>query len=303
MTTPSSAPIVVTGANGLVGSRVVAALVERGATVRAVVRRAGAAPERVGVEEWVGEFDEPAFAASVVEGAAAVVSTVHPMGSDLETQRRIGVEGTATLARVAADAGVERFVHVSTAAVYDREPGDFVVDESAPLVPDTAAAYPLTKRDADAALAGIEGITRVVLRPPQVFGAGETSTWNTKRPAAIRSDERARHTVPEATLSWVHVDDLAAFAADLATGAVATADDPQAGPVPGGFTAVNVAAEPAQQREYFETVARAVGVEPVWDDRPAWTGHISAERARAWGWHPAIGLPTALAEIEAGLRA
>ena len=37
-------PVVVTGANGLVGSHVCAALAQRGVAVRAVVRRSGTAP-------------------------------------------------------------------------------------------------------------------------------------------------------------------------------------------------------------------------------------------------------------------
>ena len=86
--------VVVTGANGLVGSRTCAALVGQGATVRAVVRRPGAAPSLAGVEEWVGDFQDAEFAGSVVQGASAVVTTVHPMGSDRATQHRIAVEGT-----------------------------------------------------------------------------------------------------------------------------------------------------------------------------------------------------------------
>ena len=93
----------VTGANGLVGSRVVAALQERGARVRAVVRRAGTAPALPGVEEAVGDFTDPDVAATVVAGAGAVVTTVHPMHEDESRQRQVVLEGTLALARAAAD--------------------------------------------------------------------------------------------------------------------------------------------------------------------------------------------------------
>ena len=294
--------VVVTGANGLVGSRVCAALAERGATVRAVVRRPGSAPSLDGVEERVGELTDPDVAAAVVEGASAVVTTVHPMGSDRATQQAIGVEGTATIAEAAAAAGVDRLVHVSTAAVYDRSPGVGDVDEDSALVAGDANDYAVTKRDTDVALAGIGGPTRVLLRPPAILGPGDSSIWNTLRPATIRDDERARQANPEASFAWVHVDDLAAFAADLAAGRVAVADDPAKGPVEGECTPVNVAAGPATHRDYYGTVAAALGLDPVWHDRPAWTGQILADRARAWGWTPAVDLATALAEIDAGLR-
>jgi nucleoside-diphosphate-sugar epimerase len=289
-------PVVVTGANGLVGARVCAALSQRAADIRAVVRRGGTAPDVPGAREWVGEFTDPAFAADVLAGAAGVVTTVHPMASDLATQRRIGVEGTTAFARAAADAGVGTLVHISTAAVYDRSPGMGDVDESSPLVGDDAGDYAVTKREVDAALAGIDGITRVLIRPPAILGPGTTSVWNALRPAAIRDHERARHAVPDQTFAWVHVDDLAAFAADLVTGRITS------GPPTGACTPVNVAGGPATVRDYYETVCRAVGVEPSWDDSPAWTGQILADRAAGWGWKPTVDLAQALAELDAGLR-
>jgi 2-alkyl-3-oxoalkanoate reductase len=297
-----SVVVVVTGANGLVGSHICAALVERGASVRAVVRRPGTAPAIAGVEEWVGDFYDPKLAGAVVQGAGAVVTTVHPMGTDLETQHRIAVEGTPVLARAARDAGVERLVHISTAGVYDRSPGVGDVDEASALVGDDSDAYAVTKRDTDAALSEIDGLTRVILRPPAILGSGESSIWNSVRPAAIRNDEGARHAVPEKTFAWVHVDDLAAFAADVASGRVETSTDPEAGPVADACTVVNVAAGPAQARQYYETVTAAVGVEPVWDDVPAWTGRILVGRAHGWGWAPSVDLARALDEIDEGLR-
>lgn len=294
--------VVVTGANGLVGSRLCTALTERGASVRAVVRHPGAAPVLPGVEEVVGDFSDRRLAATVLGGVDAAITTVHPMGSDGQVQRRVGVEGTTAFARAAAAAGVARFVHVSTAAVYDRSPQVGDVDEASSLVGDDAGDYPVTKRDADLALATVDGLTRVLLRPPAILGAGESSVWNTLRPAAIRQDPAARHAVPQQSFAWVHVDDLAALGADVATGHVAASTDPATGPVAGGCTAVNVAAAPATVRDYHETVARAVGVAPVWDEAEAWTGRILADRARGWGWSPAVGLQQALDEIAQGLR-
>jgi nucleoside-diphosphate-sugar epimerase len=293
--------VVVTGANGFVGSRLTRVLVDRGATVRAVVRRPGTAPQLEGVEERVGDFFDPELAADVVRGATAVVTTVHPMGTDRENQQHIAVEGTPVLARAARDAGVRLLVHVSTAAVYDRTPGVGDVDESSALVADDTNPYAATKRDTDAALGEVDGITRVLLRPPAILGAGETSIWNTLRPEELRDDESARHANPEQSFAWVHVDDLVTFAADVATGMVPSGADPAKGPVEGACTAVNVAAGPATHRDYYGTVTRALGVEPVWKEGPAWTGRILADRAHAWGWEPAVQLEAALAEIEKGL--
>lgn len=304
MTDEQNSPVVVvTGANGFVGARTCAALAERGATVRAVVRRAGAAPAIDGVEERVGDFGDPEFAAEVVAGASAVVTTVHPMGTDRETQHRVGVEGTPVIARAARDTGVDRLVHMSTAAVYDRSPGIGDVDESAELVGDDAGDYPVTKRDTDAALAEVDGITRVLVRPPAILGPGETSIWNTLRPNGIAEDESARRTVPDKSFAWVHVDDLADLLADLATGRVAAADDPGRGPVDGGCTAVNAAGGPATQRDYLGTVTEALGIEPAWQNEPAWTGQIVADRARRWGWTPQVTLAQALDELRRGLEA
>jgi nucleoside-diphosphate-sugar epimerase len=303
MTSSTTTPVVVvTGANGLVGSHVVSALSRRGATVRAVVRRLGTAPSLAGVEEHVGDFDVPAFADSVVAGADTLVTTVHPLGGDRDEQRRVGLDGTLVIAEAAVSAGVPLLVHVSTAGVYDRGPGVGDVDEDAALVPDDADDYSVVKRDLDTALARLGGTTRVLLRPPAILGAGESSVWNTVHPASIRDEEARRHAIADPTFAWVHVDDLASMAADLATGAIAPAADSATGPVAGGCTAVNVAGGPATQRDYVGAVTEALGVEPTWDDKPAWTGQVRAERARAWGWSPQVSLADALAELKAGLR-
>ncbi len=291
--------VVVTGANGLVGTAVCRALVARSAQVRAVVRRAGSAPALDGVTEHVGDFADDGVAREVTRGADAVVTTVHPMGSSRETQHRVGAEGTPVLARAARDAGVARLVHVSTAGVYDRSAGMGDLAEDGALLPEGSGAYPDTKNATDAALADVEGLTTVLVRPPAIVGAGDTSVWNTLRPHAIRDGDRRAN--PRQTWPWVHVDDLAALIADVATGAVPTADDAERGPVAGAATPVLVAGEPATWGDYLGTVTGALGVEPEWTDEPVWTGQLRTDRARGWGWTPRVGLAEALDELRRGL--
>src|SRR3712207_2944497 len=182
--------VVVTGANGLVGTAVCRALVQRSAQVRAVVRRAGSAPALDGVTEHVGDFADEFLARAVTEGADAAVTTVRRMGSSREVQHRVGVEGTLVFAWAARDAGVARLVHVSTAGVYDRSAGIGDVAEDGALLPDGSGDYPDTKNAADAALAQLDGLTTVLVRPPAILGAGDTSVWNTLRPREVRDGER-----------------------------------------------------------------------------------------------------------------
>ena len=296
----TAAPVVVvTGANGLVGAAVCRALVARSARVRAVVRRGGSAPALAGVAEHVGDPTDEDVARAVTQGADAVVTTVHPMGSSREVQHRVGVLGTQTTARAARDAGVGRLVHVSTAGVYDLAPGTGDVADDGALLAEGSGDYADTKNAADAALARVGGLTTVLVRPPAILGAGETSVWNTLRPQAIGRGEV--QTNPARTWPWVHVHDLAALIADVATGAVATADDPARGPVAGGTTPVVVAGEPATWRDYLGTVADALGGEPRWTDEPVWTGQLLTDRARRWGWAPRVTLAQALDELRQGL--
>ncbi|MPQ99557.1 NAD(P)H-binding protein [Modestobacter sp. I12A-02628] len=291
--------VVVTGANGLVGAAVCRALAERSAQVRAVVRRAGTAPPLPGVTEHVGDPADEDLARTVTTGADAVVTTVHPMGSSRQVQHQVGVEGTQVLARAARDAGVGRLVHVSTAGIYDRSAGIGDVAEDGALLPEGSDDYPDTKQAADAALARIGGLTTVLVRPPAILGAGDTSVWNTLRPRQLRDGDRRRN--PAETWAWVHVEDLASFLADVATGAVASADDPDRGPVAGGTTPVIVAGEPATWRDYLGTVGEALGVEAEWTDEPVWTGQLRTDRVRAWGWTPRVQLAAALDELRRGL--
>ena len=102
--------VLVTGATGNVGSAVVAELRARGAAVRAFVRHAERAAERLGgdVELVPGDFDDPASVASAVDGVESVFL------SSADGPRK--VEHERTVVDASAAAGVGLVVKASTLA-------------------------------------------------------------------------------------------------------------------------------------------------------------------------------------------
>lgn len=173
--------ILVTGANGFVGSALAARLSQSGAGVRAAVRRPPAAP-RQGLEYVAA----PSLSAGAdwrhaLEGVSAVVhaaARVHVMRDEasdpLQEFRRANVEGTLALARQAAAAGVERFVFVSSIKVNgESTPRDRPF--SAADVPQPQDPYGVSKLEAERALVGLAretGLQVVIVRPPLVYGPG-----------------------------------------------------------------------------------------------------------------------------------
>ena len=110
--------------------------------MRAVVRRAGTAPVLPGVREHVGDFADGAFAAAVLTVRSAAVTTVHPMGERPAGPAPHRRRGDADLRAGGRAGGVERLVHVSTAAVYDRSPGPGTSTSRSALVGDDAGTTP-----------------------------------------------------------------------------------------------------------------------------------------------------------------
>jgi NADH dehydrogenase len=122
--------VLVTGANGFVGSHMVPALVDAGHHVVALVRDAegeaqvlGRLPEasRASVEVRHGDVTRPESLPGAVAGTDAVLHLV-AVARDWDggaTLRLVNTEGTRNILKAASDAGVRRFVHLGALAVVD----------------------------------------------------------------------------------------------------------------------------------------------------------------------------------------
>ena len=170
--------ILVTGASGRVGSRLVPRLLAHGDAVRVLVRNEEQAQsfEKLGAESVIGDLLSPE---TLDQAAAGMESVVHLAaffrGASESEARAINYEGTLALARAAQEAGVSNFVYISTNLVYGPGRGRPAKEDDEPRA--TAGhIYPASKLDAERALAQLYGDRRAdlcILRLAFVYGEGD----------------------------------------------------------------------------------------------------------------------------------
>lgn len=178
--------VLITGANGMVGSSVVAKLAALDGSVRAAVRRDGCAFAS-GVETvMVGSLMADADWRHALHGVDAVVhcaARVHLMKDvsrdPLQAFRQVNTFGSRSLAQQAAEAGVKRFVYLSSIKVNGEcTMADQPFSETSEPCPQDP--YGISKWEAEQALrqVGAEtGMEVVILRPPLVYGPGVAANF------------------------------------------------------------------------------------------------------------------------------
>jgi dihydroflavonol-4-reductase len=174
----AKAMVLVTGADGFLGSSVVRALLASGYRVRAMLEagRNTATLEGLAYEEARGSLFDPAFVAASLGGVDAVVHTVASTAvwpSRDPRMRALNVDAALALARAAKAAGVARYVHVGTANSFAAGSKEAPGDETGPY---DAARFGLdyqdTKREAQEAVLGLAdpSFGLVVVNPTFMFG-------------------------------------------------------------------------------------------------------------------------------------
>jgi nucleoside-diphosphate-sugar epimerase len=247
--------VFVSGATGVIGRRVVPALLQAGHRVTAVARarEKKAALQMLGASVSDADLFSPAALAAAVAGHDVVINLATHMPasssrmllpgawSENDRIRRIG---SANLVNAAIAAGAERFIQESFAPVYpDR--GDQWIEEDTPIAP---VRYNRSIADAEKSAERFTGNGRsgIVLRFAFFYGPDARFSIET-----IRSVRRGRAPLPgpaDAFISSASQDDAAS--------AVVAAMDASAG-------VYNVVEdEPVTHREYFDSLARALEVAP-----------------------------------------
>lgn len=175
--------ILVTGANGFVGTALCHQLVPFGASVRGAIRRLdrsipcieGTELLQVGECNPLADWSEALDGIRTVVHLAARVHVMHDKANDpLTAFRLINTEGTLNLARQAAKADIRRFIYLSSIKVNGEQTlrgrPFSAQDLPAPIDP-----YGISKHEAEEGLRKLAqqtGMEVVIIRPPLIYGSG-----------------------------------------------------------------------------------------------------------------------------------
>ncbi len=185
--------ILVTGATGRIGSRLVPRLVRRDHYVRVLVRHpeSATALRAPGVDIVRGDItDARSLAQAVTDMDAIVHLAAFFRGATPAQAQAVNVDGTVALAHAAVAAEVQQFVFISTNLVYGPGHGERFREQH-PLHP--TSAYPISKLAAEQALLTLhqtQGLGLRILRLAFVYGEGDPhltegmrwfSNWNSNQ--------------------------------------------------------------------------------------------------------------------------
>jgi nucleoside-diphosphate-sugar epimerase len=174
--TSQNRTIFITGGTGLVGGHAVEEALRRGHQVRALVRASSDSRrlDALGVEKVPGDLEDAEALRRGVAGADWVFNCAAKVGDwgTLEEFRRLNVVALRWLLDAASEAGVERFVHVSSLGVYEGR-DHHGTDETVAPAADSLDAYTRSKTEAEALALEYHkksGLPVTVVRPGFIYG-------------------------------------------------------------------------------------------------------------------------------------
>jgi nucleoside-diphosphate-sugar epimerase len=203
--------ILVTGATGFIGGRLVEELVGRqGCRVRALVHNFANAPRiaRFPVEMVGGDVADEAAVTRAAQGCDVIVHAAMGTTGNAQARRRATVAGTEAVLKAARAAKVERVVHLSTISVYGMTPdGDLHEQDRRGRLPD---AYSRDKAAAEKLALHYhrkKGLPVAILQPTIVYGPFAQS-WTISPLAALRTEQVILPEGGAGLCNAVYVDDV-----------------------------------------------------------------------------------------------
>lgn len=194
--------ILVLGANGYTGQRLVPQLLAREHEVRVLVRSdltvPGVDPKQVDLR--VGNVADVESLRTVTQDMDVVFNLVGYCREDTRVMRTQVVDGTRNLVEVTDPRRLVKYIMASTVAVYGHPAPDAKLDENTPAKPD----YPVGREALAAEQTMANAMPTVIVRVPQIYGPGRDYIQSV-REGRVRILNRGDN-----YQSRIHVEDLVA---------------------------------------------------------------------------------------------
>jgi nucleoside-diphosphate-sugar epimerase len=212
--------VLLTGATGLIGSRVLKRLLARGETVNvlALPETLDLLPKDTRLKVIKGDLDETDALTRATKGVGIVYHVAGLIaGSTPQELVRVNVQGTENLLNASVKSRVRRFVYTSSVSVYSPAPYPYMwpITEDSPLKAHGSEAlknYGQSKIDAEALIQRTHrehDLEFVIIRPPTVYGPGAHFVHKMIKQIMTRPFMALSGNGQLGYMQWIHVDDLA----------------------------------------------------------------------------------------------
>lgn len=216
--------VFITGGTGFLGAYIIKNLVEKGHAVRALRRSTSRLPffipssvwEKV---EWIeGDVLDVVALEEGMQGAEAVIHSAAIVSfakDNRDEMYRINIGGTANVVNMALEAGVKRFLHVSSVAALGRTLNATTVSEEKKWEASKANThYAITKHQAEMQVwrGFAEGLEGVIINPSTILGYGN---WHQSSCAIFRNAYKEFPWYTKGINGFVGVEDAAEAAVQL----------------------------------------------------------------------------------------
>lgn len=216
--------VFVTGGTGFLGAYIIQNLVEKGHAVRALRRSTSQLPFFIPFSVWenvewiegdvldVVALEEGMQGADAVIHSAAIVSFA---SHNRDEMYKINIGGTANVVNIALEAGIKRFLHVSSVAALGRTLNATTVSEDKKWeASKTNTHYAITKHQAEMqAWRGFaEGLEGVIINPSTILGYGN---WHGSSCALFKNAYKEFPWYTKGINGFVGVEDAAEAAVQL----------------------------------------------------------------------------------------